>query len=478
MYSNDYISFQLIIFFIHLVIYMKKICAVFISTIFLLTIVVNSGMSQAVSVENQSTISSQKSYDESHVIDGVPIVGQDSRFYCTIASHTMILNYYGFNFTKYDVLYLMGGGYSLFYRSSRYLIPFSSVGCAFRPSSYNFVASVLGLEFQTFHVKWANPKSIIKERLLSCIKENISKDQPVLINLDDTILFSDHIGIKLPAIVWRFVPIEADHAIVVVGYNESNQSICYNDPMYSILGDEQKGAYIWVDEDIFMEAFYKFTLFKPYFSSTYRVKSYEKPEIPVYDEALVISQTYQRNLKRLEGNPDYYITDLDYPDRNIDMDNFSYGINASIEIQKIFENNTKRQLYAILKYKFSGNFGLKNSFFNFLEIESQELFDKDISFIFDLAVPGYKNIYRTIADEKEIISMVMHNYSSLDQKYQTCSDLLHDEADLWYEMADYNRILLNKGFFITVPNALSLFEKMYSIMDEIIEIEQALLNIN
>ena len=456
---------------------MKKICAVFISSVFLLTIMVNSGMAQHLNNENQVFISSQRPYEESHVIEGVPIIGQDSRFYCTIACHTMILNYYGFNFTKYEVLFLMGGGYSLFYRSSRYLIPFSSVGCAFRPSSYDFVASTLGLEFQTFHVKWLNPKSVVKERLLSCIKENISNDQPVLVNLDDSILFADHAGVKLPSIIWRFSPIEADHAIVVVGYNESNQSICYNDPMYSILGDEKKGAYIWVNEDIFMEAFYKFTQFSPYFSSTYRVKSYTKPASTIYDKALVIDQTYKHNLIRLEGDPDYYITDIDYPDRNIEGDNFTYGINASKEIQKIFENSTKRQLKAILFYKLTGKLGIKNSFFTYINMRSQELFDKDLSFIFDLAVPGYNNIYRTIADEKEIVSQVMCNYSSIDPKYQTCSALLHEEAELWYEIASYNRILLDKGIFISIPKALSIFKEMYTIMDEIIEIEHLLINI-
>ena len=158
---------------------MKRLYAVFISLIFLWTIAVNSGLSQEIIDENQVNVSSQITYDESHLIEGVPIIGQDSRFYCTITSHTMILNYFGFNLSKYEVLFLMGGGYSLFYRSSRYLIPFSSVGCAFRPSNYAFVGSILGLEYQMFNVKWTQPREVIEQRLLSCIKENVSKDQPV-----------------------------------------------------------------------------------------------------------------------------------------------------------------------------------------------------------------------------------------------------------------------------------------------------------
>ena len=97
----------------------------------------------------------------------------------------------------------------------------------------------------------------------------------------------------------------------------------------------------------------------------------------------------------------------------------------------------------------------------------QKLFNKEISLIFDLVIPGYKNIYRTIADEKLIISKVLLNYSDLSPKYKRCSELLKNESEQWLKIAEFNRILLNKGFFImrglTIKNPLIGFPWLFLV---------------
>ena len=103
--------------------------------------------------------------------------------------------------------------------------------------------------------------------------------------------------------------------------------------------------------------------------------------------------------------------------------------------------------------------------------------NKDISIILDLGIPGYKNVYRTISDEKRIISDVLSNHSSFSRKYDLCSEFLKNESELWLKLSEYNRILLNKGLFLTIPKALTLLNEMDQIMDEIIEIEQKILSI-
>ena len=457
---------------------MKKIIVILISLSLISIIGINDGISSP--IKNNKTTSLKYNLNinnEIHVIQGVPIIGQDTRFYCTMSSHAMILNYYGFNLTKYEVLYLMGGGFSLFYRSTRYLIPFSSVGCAFRPSNYDYVASLLDIEFQPFYIDLTLPEDIIWDKIWTCIKENISLNQPVLVNLDETILFTDNIGIKIPSTIWKYIPIHADHAVIVVGYNESNQSICYNDPMYSILGDEQQGSYIWVDKEIFKISFSKFTKNSPFFPSTFRIKSYKKPVNITYEKEKIIEQVYQRNIKRLQGDYRYYISDIDYPDSYNITANYTYGINASEEIKNIFGNGLKTQIYTIFQYKLAGKFGIKNTIFTTIELMFQKLFNKEISLIFDLVIPGYKNIYRTIADEKLIISKVLLNYSDLSPKYKRCSELLKNESEQWLKIAEFNRILLNKGFFITIPGALIILNKMDDIMENIIQIEQDILSL-
>lgn len=106
-----------------------------------------------------------------------------------------------------------------------------------------------------------------------------------------------------------------------------------------------------------------------------------------------------------------------------------------------------------------------------------ESFNKDISMILDLAIPGYKNVYRTISDEKRIISEILKDHSSYSKKYELCSDLLKNESEQWLKISEYNRILLNKGFFLTIPKAFSLLNQMDQIMDEIIRIEQKILSL-
>ena len=456
---------------------MKKIIVISVSILLISIIGFNEVNSNPIVNNRIPPIKNNFKTNESHVIQGVPIIGQDTRFYCTISSHTMILNYYGFNLTKYEVLYLMGGGFSLYYRPGRYLKPFSSVGIAFRPSNYEYVASLLNIEFQPFFVDLTLSEDIIWDKIWNCIKENVSLNQPVLVNLDSSILFAEHNGIKIPANIWKFIPIHADHAVTVVGYNESNQTICFNDPMYSILGDEKQGSYIWIDSDIFKASFSKFTQFSPFFSSTYRIKTYKKPVNINFDKEEIIEQVYQRNIQRLLGDYHYYISEIDYPDSYNITGNYSYGINASKDIKKIFGDDLNNQIFTISAYKLAGKLGIKNTFFTIMEQFFQKYYDKDISLVFDLAVPGYKNIYETIADEKLIISKVLSNYSYLSSKYQLSSELLKNESDQWFKIAEYNRILLNKGIFITMPRAIIILNQMYNIMDNIIQIEQDILSL-
>jgi hypothetical protein len=218
-------------------------------------------------------------------------------------------------------------------------------------------------------------------------------------------------------------------------------------------------------------------MFSPYFPSYYRIKTYKKPVNISFDKEEIIEQAYNRNLKRLQGDYRYYLSDIDFPDSYNFSANYSYGINASKEIKRIFGENFNTQLLTIFQYKIAGKLGIKNSFFTNIENLFLESLNKDISIILDLAVPGYKNVYRTISDEKRIISDVLKNHSNYLNKYELCSELLKNESELWLKISEYNRILLNKGIFLTIPKALTLLNQMHQIMDEIIKIEQKILSI-
>ena len=425
------------------------------------------------SVETSIIKSEEHQLNESHLIQGVPIIGQDERFFCTIACQTMILNYYGFNLSKYEIYFLMGCGFSLWHYS--YLMPFSSFDCSFRPSNSDFLGSLLDIEFQPFSINLTLPKDVVWNKVWTSLRENISLNQPVLVSLDALpITFYDH-GIILPYKLWNYLPYRVAHAITVVGYNESNHSICYNDPQFSILGDEQQGSYKWVNIEVFRTAFERFPR---RFPSTYRMKSYKKPRNSLYNTSWIIQKGYDRNIKRLQGDYRSYVSDIDFPNSyNLTAD-FHYGINASNQIKNLFSNGMKQQLYTIYKYKRVSKLGIKNTLVVYLENYFQRTFNKDISYILDCAIPSYKNIYRRIAEEKELASSILSKYTNISETHDICSELLDDESKLWKSLSTYDRFLRNKGIFISLPKAFSILNQMESLMEEIILIEERVLSLD
>ncbi len=454
----------------------KRYCLIVFLLFFTTTIQIGNADSTEVN-HNEFVCNEVNSCNESHLIESVPCIGQETRFYCTISSQTMILNFYNYNFSKYEVLYLMGGGFSLLYHPSRLLIPYSSFGCAFRPSNHEYVALLLDLEFEPFHMDLTESNDKIWDSIWSCIKQNISKDRPILVNLDGLILLATHQGICLPDELWNHVPLKVDHAITIVGFNETNQSICYNDPMYSIFGDETKGSYIWVDINTFKTSFARFTKFSPFFPSSYRIIIYQKPNHISYIKEEIIETMFDRCIKRLKGDYRYYTSDTDFPDSYNLTKEYAYGINASKELQHLFGGTVKNQMDTIKQYRLYYKLGIKNKFFTILEQTSQRAFKKDISYILESTVPDYKNIYRLIAEEKLIISEVLKNFSYISNKYEVCSNLMKLEAENWSKIASYNKELMTRGILFSNSRAILILHQMERIMNDIIQIEEQIISL-
>lgn len=415
---------------------------------------------------------------ESHIILDVPYIGQDTRFYCTHACHTMMLNYYGFNFTKYEELYLMGGGFSMLYRPERFGIPYTGYGCSARPSNYEAIGEFLGLAFDPFFINLTLSEDIIWDTLWNSIKQNISQDRPIMVWVDEIILYLDAQNISISQEFWTFFPISAEHAVTIVGYNESNNTICIHDPVYSIFDDENKGTYLWIDIPSFELSFHKFTKSFPYFPSTYRVKSYKKPENVSYSKEEIIEKVFQRNIKRLQGHHQYYASDTDFPDSFEQTKDQAYGINATKELKKIFGKDLQTQIETIIQYKINNKLGIKNQLLTTIEKIFIQYYQKDISFALELTIPGYRNIFKNIAEEKNTVSQVLNNFSHYSEIYEQCSILLKQESENWSKLAEYNKILMDAGIFITIPKALQILNEMDHIMDKIISIEEEIIALN
>lgn len=417
--------------------------------------------------------SKKESITETHLIQGVPIIGQDSVCSCWISSHTMVLNYYGYNLSKSEIFYLMGGGFSLFYPPYRYLHPFPSVRLVYMPSNSEFIASLLNMEYQPFHVNSTWSKEKEWETAWFCIKENISMDQPVIIQTDASILVADNLGIKIPIEIWKKIPIDISHVVTIVGYNETNQSICYNDPQYNAFGHKLKGSYIWINKELFRISFEKFFGIYP---SNWRIITYKKPVNTSFDGEQIMERGHTRNLKKLSGDYRYYYNDTDEENAYNFTKNLSFGINASAEIEKIFGDGLQTQIYTLLQLKKYSKFGIKNRVVSLFEDLMKRILDIDVSLILFFNVKGYKNSYKRIAEDKKLVSKFLMGHSNFSSKYNKCSNLLDNESKLWFKISDYFDTFLKKGYFISIPRGLYLLNKMKLLMKEIIKIEEEILS--
>jgi hypothetical protein len=234
-------------------------------------------------------------------------------------------------------------------------------------------------------------------------------------------------------------------------------------------------AYIWIDADVFLTAFSRFSKDYP---STFCIQSYEKPIVLSYDEEQIMLKAFQRNIKRLQGDYRYYTSIVDYPGSFNYTRNFSYGINGSKQIQRILGGKIQTQLFTLKEYRRSGRFGFLNTFLFMLDKGINHFSEFDISYALDLIISGYKNNHRKVAEERQTISEIMLDYSHLSPYFQQVSELLKNESDLWLTIASYNRVLLNKGVFISIPRGLRILDKMAEMMDGIIEIQQEILSIS
>jgi len=237
-------------------------------TIFItLTLVLTSGFfGYSVSSTPQNTLFKITSnLKESHIIN-VPYVGQTGP-YCAYASFTSILKYNGINVNESDLLYVTGAGHSLAFPGHRPIEPIlkfkKNIVNRAPESGYmismetDFICSLYGLSFNKWSIGRQSKLSPIEKWDLYWprVKENISNDIPVVTSAHNCYLKSvidmldELVGDS--KIINLLKIISSSHAIVIVGYNESNQTVCFHDPEVDIFGYPEYGNYVWMSQKNF-----------------------------------------------------------------------------------------------------------------------------------------------------------------------------------------------------------------------------------
>ena len=392
---------------------------------------------------------------ENPLIEGVPYIDQEMDFFCHYAACTMIFQYFDIDTTLHEVLYYSGVGYSQAHQSSIPL-PMGGYGISQGPDDIDFLATLYGLSFNI----WYPNNNILSDdecwyQYWSYVKQNISNNIPVITSVDPFILPSLRQQFDVPENIWdKFSA--GGHGIVVLGYNESNGTVCYNDPAAEYFGDAGYGTYAWMKLVDFREAVTR-TL-----GTKYVILSFEKISDPLLkNEAFEIA--HERNIERLKGNIGAY-------DKTFSkVDDLKFGISASKALKDDFARGIKHRIKTIFLYKYIG-----------MQFRRQNRRNIVYSFLWNIPQSFLKSFnpkeseYGRIAIEKRYTADYLKNVNTLPE-YSDEATLFEQEAEYWDTLAFHYDKFLNRGFFITSLCAIWIIRTMGNVVNDVISTEETII---
>ena len=420
-----------------------------------------------------------------HIIQGVPYVSQETDFFCSYACPTMVLKYYGINTTLSEVLFNSGIGYSLIYSipsMKRFII--SALGSSNGFEDRAFLASLYGLSFEEawLHNTLKNKNENWQQYWFK-LKENISNDIPVITMVDPVFLssirnsISADLGIsedfwnKFPNFIWDFVPCLTNHVIVVVGFNETNNSICFNDPVTDLLGYPELGHYSWMNLSLFEEAMYRFSIKT---KLAYYIGVFKHSNNIINNKDEIFEKAYLKNIEKMKGNLSSYNKRV--------TENWNctkLGVNALIQLNNDLDKGFNNRFKTIILFKFQ-----TEKYLIPIAYKLYFLFEKLIPSVFDMNdFQSQINYFYQNKIEKEYISnylwdtQFLLNDNNLSKICRNNSILISNEAENSSIIAEYFTIFLKKGMLLTYPRAIIVTNNMQRILEKMIAIEEEILGL-
>jgi hypothetical protein len=415
----------------------------------------------ATAIESKNNLSKANVLPESYVIQDVPYVSQEGSSYCSYADQAMIFQYFGINTSLREILYINGIGHSLaypdyFFPNQRTPSPPWLVGCF--DADWKFTASLYGYEFSYW------PKSnettfydgMFDDYWLR-VKQNISNNIPLVTGVEPFSLNYVRDQFKLPDFVMdAFHP--GSHGIVLVGYNMSNNTVCYHDPASELYGDIDLGIYQWMNITDFEKAILKHMAGFPHIY-TFIKKADSLPKEIIFQKA------HERNIERLKGNKSAYDKYLVEWEKDP-----VFGIDAAKKLRGIYSKGLRNRTLTILHYKLRVPLGINYKLWevvgsiNFLP-ESWRW--KSDGF--------HRNSFFYTAESKKFAVDFLNNNTELSTVCEYEAALLEQEAQNWTELQGYYEIFLKKGIFLSHSRAVHIMNKMEACMDNIISIQEAII---
>jgi len=312
----------------------KKILIFAITLIFVLPgISINSvGLSDNQSVLNSNSL-------EEYVIEGVPYKPQKD-FGCLYASLDMLFAYHGKESSLEKNLFFSGVGYSYFYKWK--FEGFKTRPISNDPHLFNFFTSLhacQGIEDfayigESYGLKMnvSYPENIVFNDFkywnewFSKVKDYVKSDRPVVTGIDACAwpIYLEIFNLTKPMLA------HGGHAIIIVGFNEENKTICVQDPMAGAekWSNPDRVGYQWISFFDFKRAMRR-SHWEFSENSYWFIAVEEVTETPDFDDAFKMA--HDRNIERLKGNKSLY--------DDIFLDDFDkFGIEAFKTLKEDFNS--------------------------------------------------------------------------------------------------------------------------------------------
>ena len=410
---------------------------------------------------NIATFETPKAY----IIEGVPYVSQKYHVHCAYAGPTMIFNYFGANTTLEEVIFCSGMGYSICYLNKSYQrLPIEGWILSQMPKDYSFLASLYGLS----SVYWEANQSVMTndecwQQYFNRVKQNISLNIPVMTSVDGNSLPSKRNLFNFPEKIWNLFSANG-HAAIIVGYNNTNGTVCFNDPISGYYGNPQYGNYCWMNLTDFRNAVEKTK------GPKYSIDLFINVSDPL-SKAEILEKAYTRNIERLKGN--YSAYDAKSITKYLaESDGYCLGINASKKLKENFEKGLNHQIKTTRTYKNQGKLGIKYRLIQFI----CSYFPSILELTTYNCEVLQDNIFDTIALEKRYVSSFLTNISGIYGGYGIEANLFKEEAENWTKLAGCYSEFKEKGIFTSLPRAICLMKQMGKTMDNIITIQQKIID--
>jgi len=435
-----------------------KILSIFISLTLLTVSILSGNIVTASKIKKSDNIISETPY--SYIIEGVPYIGQETSFFCAYASFTMLINSFNhINTSLQDVVYYSGMGYSLTYPDfMKKRMSISGVYSSQSPGDIKFLTGLFGLSPKSWNpIDGSIPEDKYWQEYWIRVKENISSNVPVLTSVNPFKLSSFRSILNLPDLFWDIFQ-SGGHAIVIVGYNESNSSVCYHDPALALFGLPEYGKYAWMNLADFNEAVLTTE------GLQYAVLTFEQTSDPLSKKD-AFNKSHLRNLEKIKGNTSAY------SEYFVNLTNGSeYGINGLKLMQKHYEIGFENRFKTILFYKNEGKLGIfYRSIKSFAPIVA-----KILNLPPDIGEKFFINNFEVISIEKCWMAGFLKNNTELSNVCEYEAMLFENEARLWDELSSLYSVFQKRGITLSLPRAFFVINQMSGTVDKIIEIEEAI----